>query len=113
MIEKQPEALAVETSAVTTTAPRTSESLPNHLASLADKARDYVKAASSANTNRAYDADWRRFNAWRRRQGSGPSALRRHSLRCRTRLLSHPCPKRCASRGAARLSRRPAITMMS
>ena len=54
---------------MTTTAPRTSESLPTHLASLADKARDYVKAASSANTHRAYDADWRHFHAWRRRQG--------------------------------------------
>ena len=43
--------------------------LPTHLAGLADKARDYVKAASSANTNRAYEADWRHFNAWRRRQG--------------------------------------------
>ena len=43
--------------------------LPTHLAGLADKARDYVKAASSQNTTRAYKADWRHFNAWRRRQG--------------------------------------------
>ena len=50
-------------------APESSDRLPTHLAGLADKARDYVKAASSANTNRAYEADWRHFNGWRRRQG--------------------------------------------
>ncbi|WP_246781510.1 tyrosine-type recombinase/integrase [Rhodoblastus sphagnicola] len=46
-----------------------SDALPTHLAGLADKARDYVKAATSHNTTRAYEADWRHFNAWRRRQG--------------------------------------------
>ena len=43
--------------------------LPAHLERLAEKARDYVEAASSANTRRAYAGDWRHFCAWRRRQG--------------------------------------------
>ncbi|MER8962117.1 site-specific integrase [Mesorhizobium sp. M0644] len=44
-------------------------SLPGHLEELAGHARDYVKAASSANTRRAYAADWKHFCAWARRQG--------------------------------------------
>ncbi len=43
-------------------------SLPAHLEKLADRARDYVEAASSANTRRAYAADWKHFCAWCRRQ---------------------------------------------
>ena len=42
--------------------------LPAHLEKLADRARDYVEAASSANTRRAYAADWKHFCAWARRQ---------------------------------------------
>jgi len=42
--------------------------LPPHLDALADRARDYVEAASSANTRRAYAADWKHFCAWCRRQ---------------------------------------------
>ncbi len=38
------------------------------LEKLADRARDYVEAASSANTRRAYAADWKHFCAWCRRQ---------------------------------------------
>ncbi|MER9599449.1 site-specific integrase [Mesorhizobium sp. M0244] len=44
-------------------------SLPAHLEALAGRARDYVEAASSANTRRAYAADWKHFCAWARRQG--------------------------------------------
>ena len=43
--------------------------LPAHLERLAARARDYVEAASSANTRRAYAADWKHFCAWARRQG--------------------------------------------
>jgi len=43
--------------------------LPAHLDALADRARDYVEAASSANTRRAYASDWKHFCAWARRQG--------------------------------------------
>ena len=43
--------------------------LPAHLDALAGRARDYVEAASSANTRRAYAADWRHFASWCRRQG--------------------------------------------
>jgi integrase len=42
--------------------------LPAHLEGLADRARGYVEAASSANTRRAYAADWKHFCAWARRQ---------------------------------------------
>jgi site-specific recombinase XerD len=43
--------------------------LPAHLDALADRARDYVEAASSANTRRAYASDWKQFASWCRRQG--------------------------------------------
>jgi integrase len=46
--------------------------LPPHLERLADSARDYVEAASSANTRRAYAADWKHFCAWLRRQNVDP-----------------------------------------
>ncbi|CAN7705082.1 site-specific integrase (plasmid) [Aminobacter sp. NyZ550] len=45
--------------------------LPAHLGALADRARDYVEAASSANTRRAYASDWKHFASWCRRQGLG------------------------------------------
>lgn len=43
--------------------------LPGHLDALAGRARDYVEAASSANTRRAYASDWKQFASWCRRQG--------------------------------------------
>ncbi|RWG22589.1 MAG: site-specific integrase [Mesorhizobium sp.] len=57
--------------ALPATAPRADDGprLPAHLEKLADRARDYVEAASSANTRRAYAADWKHFCAWARRQG--------------------------------------------
>ncbi|QRI61482.1 tyrosine-type recombinase/integrase (plasmid) [Shinella sp. PSBB067] len=45
---------------------------PAHLQDLTDRARSYVEAASSANTRRAYAADWKHFSAWCRRQGLSP-----------------------------------------
>ena len=48
------------------------ERLPGHLQGLADRARDYVEAASSANTRRAYAADWKHFASWCRRQSFDP-----------------------------------------
>ncbi|MFK0333849.1 site-specific integrase [Rhizobium sp. NPDC090275] len=45
---------------------------PAHLASLADRARAYVEAASSANTRKAYAADWKHFSAWCRRSNLAP-----------------------------------------
>lgn len=47
----------------------TSPRLPAHLDALAGRARDYVEAASSANTRRAYTSDWKHFSSWCRRQG--------------------------------------------
>ena len=46
--------------------------LPRHLTGLADRARDYIEAASSANTRRAYASDWKHFAAWCRRQSRDP-----------------------------------------
>jgi len=46
--------------------------LPAHLEQLAGRARDYVEAASSANTRRAYASDWKHFSSWCRRQGVAP-----------------------------------------
>ncbi|MGJ0391264.1 MAG: tyrosine-type recombinase/integrase [Methylocystis sp.] len=43
-----------------------------HLAALSEKARDYARNARSENTQRAYDADWRQFASWLRRQGLDP-----------------------------------------
>ena len=43
-----------------------------HLAALGEKARDYARNARSENTRRAYEADWRQFAAWLRRQGLDP-----------------------------------------
>ncbi|WP_318013023.1 site-specific integrase, partial [Mesorhizobium sp. ESP7-2] len=48
------------------------ERRPAHLDALADRARDYVEAASSANTRRAYASDWKHFCAWCRRQSFDP-----------------------------------------
>ncbi|NEJ95380.1 site-specific integrase [Rhizobium ruizarguesonis] len=52
--------------------PKASPSLPAHLEQLADRARGYVEAASSANTRKAYAADWKHFSAWCRRQNVAP-----------------------------------------
>lgn len=46
-----------------------SSQLSGHLSALAERARDYVAAASSANTRRAYASDWKHFSSWCRRQG--------------------------------------------
>ncbi len=45
---------------------------PAHLASLADRARSYVEAASSANTRKAYASDWKHFSSWCRRSNLTP-----------------------------------------
>jgi len=50
----------------------THEGLPAHIEALASKARSYIEAASSANTRRAYGADWKHFSGWCRRQGLAP-----------------------------------------
>lgn len=50
-------------------ATRVNDRLPGHLEDLAGRARDYIEAASSANTRRAYASDWRHFSSWCRRQG--------------------------------------------
>ncbi|CUX68969.1 site-specific integrase [Agrobacterium rhizogenes] len=49
--------------------PEAGAALPAHLEQLADQARNYVEAASSANTRKAYASDWKHFSGWCRRQG--------------------------------------------
>lgn len=56
-------------SVVAISAGATSPALPSHLEQLADRAREYVAAASAPNTRRAYDSDWKHFGSWCRRQG--------------------------------------------
>ena len=52
--------------------------LPAHVAGsgsldrLVDTARDYAKAATAANTNKAYAADWKHFGRWCRLKGVEP-----------------------------------------
>ncbi len=46
--------------------------LPAHLHGLAERARDYAEASSSANTRRAYASDWKQFLKWCRRQQIEP-----------------------------------------
>jgi integrase len=46
--------------------------LPAHLEPLAERARDYARAASAKSTHRAYAADWRHYLAWARRQNLPP-----------------------------------------
>ncbi|MCQ4191496.1 site-specific integrase [Methylocystis suflitae] len=52
--------------------PLTERAPSPHLAALGEKARDYARNARADNTRRAYDADWRQFAAWLRRQGLDP-----------------------------------------
>ncbi len=52
--------------------------LPSHIAGsrtldrLVDTARDYAKAATAENTNKAYAADWKHFARWCRQKGTDP-----------------------------------------
>ena len=52
--------------------PTDQDQTPAHLANLADRARSYVEAASSANTRKAYASDWKHFSAWCRRSNLAP-----------------------------------------
>ncbi len=54
---------------VETTTPVAEPNATPHLAALGEKARDYARNARAENTQRAYDADWRQFSSWLRRQG--------------------------------------------
>ncbi|NSZ09770.1 site-specific integrase [Agrobacterium tumefaciens] len=56
----------------TLTSPAGEDETSAHLANLADRARSYVAAASSANTRKAYASDWKHFSAWCRRSGLTP-----------------------------------------
>ena len=61
------EGMSVAVTAVSETPP-----LPAQLQDLAERARGYVEAASSANTRKAYASDWKHFAAWCRRQNLSP-----------------------------------------
>ncbi|MDH0615646.1 MULTISPECIES: site-specific integrase [unclassified Agrobacterium] len=76
--------------------PQPASYLPGHLQDLTDRARGYVEAASSANTRRAYAADWKHFSAWCRRSGLTP--LPPHSQT--VGLYITACASGTAERGA-------------
>lgn len=52
--------------------------IPDHVAGsgaldrLVDTARDYARASTAENTNKAYAADWKHFSRWCRTRGSEP-----------------------------------------
>ncbi|WP_454659073.1 site-specific integrase [Bosea beijingensis] len=64
-VEQRPADVAVPADPVESPSPP----LPAHLERLTERARDYIDAASSVNTRRAYASDWRHFSGWCRRQG--------------------------------------------
>ena len=66
-----------------------------HLAGLADRARGYVEAASSANTRKAYASDWKHFSAWCRRSGLSPLPPHPHTVG----LYITACASGAAERG--------------
>lgn len=51
---------------------QSTDDVPAHLRGLADRASEYVEAASSANTRKAYASDWKHFSSWCRRQNLSP-----------------------------------------
>ncbi len=59
-------------------ASRDAIALPSHVAGsgtldrLVDTARDYAKASTAENTNKAYAADWKHFARWCRMKGTDP-----------------------------------------
>lgn len=82
--------------------------LPSHVAGsgtldrLVDTARDYAKASTAENTNKAYAADWTHFARWCRLKGTeplppSPDLIGLYIADCaapdaRTSSLSPPCP---------------------
>jgi hypothetical protein len=50
--------------------------VPAELKELAEKRKHYAQGAKAANTLRAYNSDWRHFEAWCRRLGKDPSQLK-------------------------------------
>ncbi|MBV1703129.1 MAG: site-specific integrase [Hyphomicrobiales bacterium] len=78
--------------------PLPSPALPAHLAPLVVAAQNYVEAASSLHTRRAYASDWRHFSHWCRRQNLEP-----HPANAQTVGLYITA---CAS-GAATLDQKP------
>src|SRR5271170_3487851 len=83
--------------------------LPARLAPLAETARDYARAATSPNTNRAYAADWRHFSAWARRQNlpalpPDPQVLGLYVAACASGTASGGKPKNSVRTIERRLS---------
>ena len=73
-----------------------------HLAALGEKARDYARNARAENTQRAYDADWRHFSSWLRRQGFRTAAR----IRKRSGCISPPASTARTRQRSRRPSRR-------
>src|SRR6202451_1097521 len=75
-----------------------------HLVTLAETARDYAEASSSANTRKAYASDWRHYSAWTRRHAfpalpPDPQVLGLYIAACASGAITgKPCSVRTIER---------------
>src|SRR5271156_5387651 len=92
------------------TRPRRGASVPAHLVTLAETARDYAEASSSANTRRAYASDWRHYSAWTRRHAfpalpPDPQVLGLYIAACASGAITgKPCSVRTIERRLSALA---------
>src|ERR1700677_1690001 len=83
---------------------------PAHLVTLAETARDYAEASSSANTRRAYASDWRHYLAWTRRHAfpalpPDPQVLGLYIAACASGAIAgNPCSVRTIERRLSALA---------
>src|SRR5271163_915779 len=83
---------------------------PAHLVTLAETARDYAEASSSANTRKAYASDWRHYSAWTRRHAfpalpPDPQILGLYIAACASGAITgKPCSVRTIERRLSALA---------
>jgi integrase len=83
---------------------------PTHLVTLAETARDYAEASSSANTRKAYASDWRHYSAWTRRHAfpalpPDPQVLGLYVAACASGAIAgKPCSVRTIERRLSALA---------
>src|SRR5271167_561094 len=95
---------------VENTRARGGASAPTHLVTLAETARDYAEASSSANTRKAYASDWRHYSAWTRRHAfpalpPDPQVLGLYVAACASGAIAgKPCSVRTIERRLSALA---------
>ncbi len=83
---------------------------PAQLVTLAETARDYAEASSSANTRKAYASDWRHYSAWTRRHAfpalpPDPQVLGLYVAACASGAIAvKPCSVRTIERRLSALA---------